>query len=173
MSTTTRRVVMAPKAGGWGLAGSLLGISAGGIFLIFEMTVAGNVGPSAFGPLRMISAMVLGEGALPGQPTMNLPIVVPVSLVVHFALSAVYGAAFGTVARSIGALKGSRRALVGAATAFGFALWIVNFYVIAPVLFPWFGMANPVVQFIAHTFFFGTTLGLMLAQRLRKDSQPR
>ncbi len=172
MSTTTRRVVMIPRAGGWALAGSLMGISAGGI-LIFEMLVVGSVGPDAFGPLRMIGATVLGENVLPTQPTMGLLLVVSVALIVHFALSAVYGVAFGTVAGSIGALKGSRRALVGAATAFGFALWIVNFYVIAPVLFPWLGMANPVVQLIAHTFFFGTTLGLMLAQRLRKDSQPR
>lgn len=173
MSTTTRQVVMIPRAGVWALAGSLMGISAGGIFLIFEMLVAGRVGPGAFGPLRMIGATVLGENALPTQQTMGLLLVVPVALIVHFVLSAVYGAVFGTVAGSIGALKGNRRTLVGAATAFGFTLWIVNFYVIAPVLFPWFGMANPVVQFIAHTFFFGTTLGLILAQRLRKDSQPR
>lgn len=37
---------------------------------------------------------------------------------------------------------------------------------IAPFAFPWFGMANPVVQFFAHTFFFGTVLGLLLASRV-------
>ncbi len=169
MSTDTRRAAITPEAGGWALAGSFMGISAGGVFLVFEMLVAGSAGSGAFSPLRMIGATVLGEGALPTQQTMGLPVVVPVALVVHFALSAIYGAVFGTVAGSIGALRGSRRAFVGAATAFGLGLWIVNFYVIAPVLFPWFSMVNPVVQFLAHTFFFGTTLGLMLEQRLRKE----
>ncbi len=105
MSTTTHRVVTASKAGGWTLVGSLMGISAGGVFLLFEMLVAGSAGSGAFEPLRMIGATVLGEDALPTQPTMGLLIAVPVALVVHFVLSAVYG----TVAGNIGTLRGSRK----------------------------------------------------------------
>jgi hypothetical protein len=56
--------------------------------------------------------------------------------------------------------------------AAGFALWIVNFYVIAPFAFPWYAMANPVVQFLAHTFFFGTALGLLLTSRPEDEKQP-
>ncbi len=52
-------------------------------------------------------------------------------------------------------------------------LWLVNFYVVAPVLFPWFLMANPVVQFLAHTFFFGTVLGLSLGARLETRNSER
>ncbi len=50
----------------------------------------------------------------------------------------------------------------------GLLLWLVNFYVIAPVAFPWFGMADPVVQFIAHAFFFGTAPGSLLTWRLAR-----
>jgi hypothetical protein len=58
-------------------------------------------------------------------------------------------------------------ALVGAASVFGFVLWLANFGAIAPALFPWFLVADPAVQFIAHTLFFGIPLGLMLGIRLR------
>lgn len=76
-----------------------------------------------------------------------------------------YGAVFSAVASGIGVPRRSRWALIGVATVFGFALWIVNFYVIAPVAFPWFTQSPPVLQFVAHTFFFGTALGLLLAAR--------
>jgi hypothetical protein len=150
----------------WVLRGAVMGIAAGGVFLIFEMVLAGLTGQSVFEPLRMIAAVVLGEGALPPQPTIVLAIVVPAALAVHYALSAIYGAVFGVAVAGIDALRHGRFVLVGAATIFGFLLWLVNFYVIAPIAFPWFSMAEPYVQFTAHTFFFGTALGLSLARRL-------
>lgn len=157
------------EAGSWVLPGAVMGIAAGGVFLIFEMIAAGIMGQSAFGPFRMIAAIVLGEGVLPMQSTVGLAVVVPVALAVHYALSAFYGAVFGTLAAVLGALHNGRMVLVVAASVFGFVLWLANFYAIAPALFPWFLMANPVVQFIAHTFFFGTALGLMLGIRLRGE----
>lgn len=151
--------------GRWATAGLVAGIISGVIFAAFEMVVAAVMGQGFFAPLRMIGAIGLGEGALPPQPSIGLATVVPVGLIIHMALSMLYGAGFGIVASAIGVLRESRALLVGAATLAGFALWIVNFYVIAPVAFPWFGMANPLVQFLAHTFFFGTVLGLLLASR--------
>jgi hypothetical protein len=150
------------------LRGAVMGIAAGGVFLIFEMVVAGITGPSVFEPFRMIAAVALGAGALSAEPTIGLPIVVPVALAVHYALSAFYGAVFGTIAALTGVLRNDRVALVLAASVFGFVLWLAHFYVIAPVLFPWFSMASPVVQSIAHTFF-GSALGLMLGIRLRGE----
>ena len=122
---------------------------------------------SAFKPFSTIAAVVLGDGALTVQSTIGLAVVVPVALAIHYALSAFYGAVFGATVGLIGILRNGRMALVVAASIFGFVLWLANFYEIAPALFPWFSMTNPVVQFIAHTFFFGTTLGLMLGIRLR------
>jgi hypothetical protein len=44
----------------------------------------------------------------------------------------------------------------------GFALWVVDFQVLACALgWPWFPDApNAVVQIVAHTVFFGTVLGI-------------
>ncbi|MDQ4106370.1 MAG: hypothetical protein M3157_04245, partial [Actinomycetota bacterium] len=53
--------------GTWVVAGLVAGLITGIVFLVFEMVVAGIMGPSAFGPARMIGAIGLGEGALPPQ----------------------------------------------------------------------------------------------------------
>ena len=156
--------------GKWVGAGIVAGLLAGLVFIVFELIMAAILTPSVFGPLRLISAIVLGKGALPPPPVAGLGVIVVVGLIVHFVLSALWGAIFGAAAGLIGALSNSRAALIVAASVFGLALWLVNFYVIAPVVFPWFAMANPVVQFFAHTFFYGTTLGLILAGRVRKEA---
>ncbi|HEY5435716.1 MAG TPA: hypothetical protein VIK13_10825 [Candidatus Limnocylindrales bacterium] len=46
----------------------------------------------------------------------------------------------------------------------GFALWILNFFIPAGVFGrSWFPEThNDAVQFVAHTFMFGTVLGLIL-----------
>jgi hypothetical protein len=149
------------EASAWVLRGAVMGIAAGGVFLLFEIVAAGIMSHSSFVPLRMIAAVALGEGALPGQPTIGLAVVVPAALAVHYALSALYGAAFGAII-GMGGLHNNRLVLVGAAAVFGFLLWLVNFYAIAPLAFPWFSMTNPLVQIAAHAFF-GTALGLSLA----------
>ncbi len=56
-------------AGSWAIAGLITGLISGVIFLAFEMLAAGILGASAFGPPRMMSATVLGQGVLPR----NLP----------------------------------------------------------------------------------------------------
>ncbi len=163
----TTNVEVRSEAGCWIFPSAVMGVAAGGVFLIFEMIAAGIMGQSAFEPFRMIAAMILGEGALPTQSTIGLAVVVPVALAIHYALSAFYGAVFGPAVAAIGTLRSGHVALAGAASVFGFVLWLANFGAIAPVLFPWFSMADPAVQFIAHTLFFGTPLGLMLGIRLR------
>ncbi|WP_047866505.1 hypothetical protein [Rubrobacter aplysinae] len=158
--------------GRWAATGAAAGAIAGIVFIVFEMIMAGLSGPSPFGPLRLISAIVLGQGALPPAPTIGLPAAIIVGLIVHFVLATVFGVIFGAIlgglSSRVGALAGSRGALIGAATAGGLLLWIVNFFVIAPIAFPWFTMANQVVQFFAHTFFFGTAFGLLLAGRINR-----
>lgn len=52
---------------------------------------------------------------------------------------------------------------MAAGAVFGLLLWVVNFYLISPLAFPWFAMASPLVQFLAHTFFFGAVLGALFA----------
>jgi len=77
-------------------------------------------------------------------------------LVLHLVLSAIYGVTFAAALALVPALRVNRVVLVAVATLFGLALWLVNFFVIAPVLFEWFEVADDTVPFLAHTFVFGT-----------------
>lgn len=135
--------------------GALAGVVAGVVFAAFEMAASAALsGWAAIDqPLRMFGAIVLGPMAL--EPTYPLVTAVMMGVVVHLVLSAVYGAVFAVIAAGLR----PRPALIGLATLYGLALGLLNFYVFAPAAFPWFRETNPIVQFIAHTFFFGTMLG--------------
>jgi hypothetical protein len=107
-------------------------------------------GPDAFFmPLRMIGGIAIGQQAL--DPGTSL-------------LSAVYGIGVAGVAHYVPALSRSATTLIVWASAAGLGLWLVNFYVIAPIGgWTWFPEGtNPLLQFVAHTFFYGTVLGLYL-----------
>lgn len=145
------------------LAGSIAGVIAGVIFAMFEMVMASIQGDGFFMPLRMIGAIVLGEDAL--MSSYSLAGAGITGLLVHMMMSVVFGAVFGAIIAFFPAIRESNLLLIGTATVFGFMLWIVNFYVIAPAAFEWFEMTDSTVQFVAHTFFFGTALGMLLLAR--------
>jgi uncharacterized membrane protein YagU involved in acid resistance len=143
----------------WGLRqGAIAGIVAGLVFAAFEMIASGlMMGAQAFFmPLRMIGAIALGPEAL--EPGYSLATAGFAGVAVHMVLAIVYGIILGEI---VAMLRGPA-AIIATGTVFGFALWLINFYLIAPALFPWFREADPLVQFVAHTFFFGTVLGYYL-----------
>jgi hypothetical protein len=138
------------------------GILAGLSFALFEMIAAALVqGPNFFFmPLRMIGAIVLGPSAL--EPTASLVVAAVTGTLVHMLLSITFASLFAAMVSrdwSFGSLA------VGG-MLFGFSLWILNFYVVAPLAgWLWFVQdSNPVVQFIAHVFFFGYTVGWVLSR---------
>jgi hypothetical protein len=144
------------------------GVAAGMIFALFEMLAAALAmgADAALMPLRMIGAIVLGAAAL--DPSYSLAMAAVTGLVVHLILSiiftAIFAATLGRVAIAAPQSVPARLALAG--ILFGFGLWVVNFYVIAPVAsWTWFpDRTNPIVQFVAHTFFFGCPVGWMLGR---------
>lgn len=155
----------------WARTGLTMGIIAGISFIVFELVIAGITGPSAAMPLRAISAIVLGRGAL--EPSIHVAVAVVVGLIVHFILSAIFGLILGVVIGIIRPLSNNRGMLLLSAVVYGLLLWLINFYVIAPQTFPWFTEANPIVQFFAHTVFYGSVLGLLLGAAWRGDSRTR
>ena len=153
-----------PTVASWVRHGVIGGIVAGIVFAMFEMVMAAILdGAGAFFmPLRMIGGIALGQQAL--DPGSSLLAAGATRLVVHMVLSMMYGVVVAGVARYVPALSASAVALVAWASVAGFGLWVVNFYVIAPIGgWNWFpDGTNAVIQFVAHTFFFGTVLGLYL-----------
>lgn len=144
----------------WAIKGVATGVGAGIVFAMFEMIVAEAMGMGLFAPLRMIGAIALGPAAL--DPSYSLAGAAIGGLALHLVLSAVYGAVAGVAVAALPPLRAHPGVLVGATTVYGLGLWLLNFFLIAPVAFPWFTQAPPLVQFVAHTVFFGTVLGLLL-----------
>lgn len=158
------------RLAGWLKHGLIGGIIAGIVFAVFEMVTAAIMdGPNAFFmPLRMIGGIALGQQAL--DPGSSLLAAGGAGLLVHMMLSAAYGVGVAGVARYVPVLASSATTLIVWSSAAGLGLWLVNFYVIAPIGgWTWFPEGtNPVVQFIAHTFFYGTVLGIYLNGAARR-----
>jgi hypothetical protein len=145
------------------------GIIAAMIFAMFEMLAAGMLmGPDAFAmPLRMIGAIVLGPMAL--EPSYSLIGAATTGIVVHLILSMLFAGIFAVTisamtppdAASVGSMPGG---LALAGICFGIVLWLVNFYVVAPLAgWTWFAArSDPFVQLFAHALFFGCPVGWLL-----------
>lgn len=141
--------------------GMAMGFLAGLVFVGFEVVVEVITGSSPFGPPQMMGAILLGEDSLAALATPAF--VAMAGLTLHFLLSALYGGVFGAIVQAARPIRDNRLLLVAAGAVFGLLLWVVNLYLISPLAFPWFAMASPLVQFLAHTFFFGAVLGLLFA----------
>ena len=150
--------------GAWLRYGILGGVVAGITFAMFEMIMAVVLdgGDAFFMPLRMIGGIGLGKQAL--DPGTSLLTAGGAGLVIHMILSMMYGVVVAAVLSLIPQLSASRAAVLISASVVGFALWIVNFYVLAQVFgWTWFpNNTNAAVQFVAHTFLYGSVLGLVL-----------
>jgi hypothetical protein len=150
--------------------GAIGGVIAGVIFPLFEMAMAAIQGQNPLGPLRMIGGIAVGEQAL--DPGFSILVAGAAGMAVHMMLSIVYGLVFGAAAALVPALVRSIGVAVVAGAALGTVLWLVNFYVIAPIFgWTWFPqMTDPLVQFVAHAGFFGVPLGLYVGWALGPTS---
>lgn len=141
--------------------GIIGGIVAGLVFAVFEMIYAAIAAGNFFGPLAMIASIPLQTP----PPEIGLSSAIVVGLITHMILSIGFGLGVTFLVSSIEPLRSSRVTLLVGTSAAGLVLWLVNFYVLSYVLgTPWFAtQASALWQgFIAHTFFFGTVLGVYL-----------
>jgi hypothetical protein len=138
-------------------AGALAGVIAGLAFLMLEMFLVWMVeGQSPWGPPHMMAAMVLGSDVLPLMGTwapFDMTIVMT-AMMIHFPLAIAYGL--------VGAWLMHRFDWAGAITvgaSLGLAIYIVNFYLIAPMMFPWFEMGRNWIGAFSHIVF-GVIVGV-------------
>lgn len=125
----------------------LAGVIGGAVFMVAEMLMVMLIGQSPWAPPRMIAAMLLGTDVLPPPANFNLGVMMT-AMMVHFLLSIVYGVVIGWVVSGMGS---GRAALTGA--AIGLAIYLINFYGVASVVFEWFAMARNWVSFVTHVLF--------------------
>ncbi len=126
------------------------GVIAGAVFMMLEMILVPLFGMgSAWGPPRMIAAMLLGKHVLPamGHPATFDFGVLMVAMMILFVLSIAYAIVLSLIVN---------RTETGPATAvgagYGLLLYLVNFYIFTAT-FPWFAMARGGIGIFSHIVF--------------------
>lgn len=138
------------------------GLAAGLVFVILEMLLVATLGGgSAWGPPRMMAAIVSGKEVLPGPdnpPTFDAGIFVT-GMVVHFVLSVVLALVLAAILYATGLTGVAAAAGIGA--IFGLAVYLINFYGFT-VVFPWFENARTWITILSHLVF-GAVAGAVYA----------
>lgn len=96
---------------------------------------------------RMTAAIVMGEGVLPPPATFDFSVVI-VATIVHFGLSLIYALVIAWFVRNSGWNAGL---LIGVAA--GFAIYFFNFYLVAPLVFPWWIEMRGLLPTLIHPAF--------------------
>jgi hypothetical protein len=138
------------------VAACLAGAVAGAAYLAAQGSMAALFHGGMAEPLQRIAAMLMGPDTAPPAGDFSAT-VVGMGLMIHFTLAMVFG-------RIVGAAAGARA--IGASAAIGalvgLALYVVNFQLIAPVAFPWFGQAPAASTLLDHLMF-GAVAGALQA----------
>lgn len=144
----------------WGSAAAA-GIIGGLVFMMAEMLMVWIfLGQSPWGPPRMIAAMAMGREVLPPPADFALAPMM-VAMIIHFMLSIVYGFIVAMIVRRMG-MAGA----LATGAVFGLvAVYLLNFHVVAPILFPWFTEAQNWVSVTAHVLFGMVVAGAYVALR--------
>lgn len=138
------------------------GLIAGLVFVILEMFLVATVGGgSAWGPPRMMAAIVQGKDVLPGpeNPPTFAAGVFAVGMIVHFALSVALGLILAAI---LAAARVGTGLAVAIGVAFGLAVYVVNFYGFTAA-FPWFENARNWITILSHAVFGGMAGGVYAA----------
>lgn len=124
---------------------------AGFIAGVIDLALLGAIAlaeGNAWGNMRMTAAILMGRDVLPPPATFD-PLIFVVSSIVHFGLSLIYGLIVAWFVRKSDWPLGM---MIG--VAIGFAIYIVNYYVFAPLLFPWLSVQRGgMVSTLIHPVF--------------------
>jgi len=151
------------RSTGHPIADALLsGFGAGSVFIFAQMIISAALGGSVTAPLRMISTIWLGPQVL--NPSYPSATAVSVGLLIHGVLSIVFGLLFLFLVIMSRQTRATRHLIVYG-FFYGIALWLVNFYLIAPRVFPQFLAVNQIWSgFVAHSLFYGVPLGWCISE---------
>ena len=144
-------------------AGLLAGLIAGAVELAALIGLLLAQGVSIWVPVRMTAAIVLGQGVLPPPESFD-GAATAIALTLHFGLSAVYGMVIALLIRRL-----ERMPALAVGAAFGIAVWLLNYFVLAPSFFPWLiaqrgALSTPFL----HAIFGVAAVGAYLAMAARE-----
>jgi len=146
---------------GWAVRDGIFGgLLAGIVFILAEMLAAWFATGNVWAPLQMIASVPLG---IP-PALISIQDAVISGGIFHLVYSALLGVFTAIIVAASAGIHQTRARIVTFAAAIGFLAWVVNFYIIAPLIgAPWFAtQTNPLLQAIWHTVAYGMVLGWFL-----------
>lgn len=131
----------------------IIGALVAGVAYIAAQTLfAALRGESGGAPMQRIAAILLGPDAAPPQDTLTFT-AAGMAVLIHLPLAFIYARVLDKLVRG---LAPALATLVGA--VFGIvAVYLPNFYLIAPDAFPWFIDVRNTATFLDHLVFGGLT----------------
>lgn len=130
--------------------GAVGGLIAALLFVLVTMWFASKVDGAAEMPLRMMSTIAKGDGAMAdGTSSVGL------GWGVHLVLSVLFGLLFALITP----LLRTNGTVALAGIVYGGLLYVVNFLILAPLIFTTFEMANQPFEVVVHLVF-GSLLSL-------------
>ena len=152
---------LAPEYSRWLRDAVVGGLFAGLLFILAEMIGNALLGGSGgfFGPLRMFGAIFLGPEAL--RPDFPLLDAAAAGLIITALLSIGYAMFLTVILATVAGME--KEFVTFCAMLLGLAVWILNFYILAPNFgWLWFEKLNPMLQLAATVIFYGGGLALIL-----------
>ena len=150
------------------------GLVAGLLFALFEVgaTVLVEGIGAVLMPFKMTVAILLGPAVLAPDYAAIRTDAAGAGLLLHLALSALYGIVFRLLIEFTPGLARRSATTVAMGGLFGPLLWMINFSLIAPAVgWTWFAdETSPLVQIPAHAIF-GLLLG-MYVHPMRRHPEP-
>ena len=124
------------------------GLIGGVIMMMLEMIMVPLfLGGSPWGPPRMMAGIILGSEVVPPPATFDVGIMMA-GLGVHLMMSIIFALILNAIVNNMSFIWSL---VVGA--VYGYVLYLVNFYLIAEALFPWFQNATNWVTAFSHIAF--------------------
>lgn len=124
------------------------GLIAGVIMMMLEMIMVPLfLGGSPWGPPRMMAGIILGSDVVPPPATFEIGVLMA-GLGIHLIMSIIFALILDAI---INNMSFAWALVVGA--VYGYVLYLVNFYLIADALFPWFLNATNWVTAFSHIIF--------------------
>lgn len=156
------------RATDWAAA-AVAGFAAGAVLMVLDLVWSSIF--NAYGPWRtsyMIAPIFLGPAGLGPSNTFNVQ-VVGIALVTHYVLGIVFGLVMGALMSQLRADASPLHA--GAAGwVMGTALYLFNFDLLAPMLFPWLNELRGGPTLAAHVVF--GVVAALLYRRLSRIPPP-
>jgi hypothetical protein len=145
---------------------------AAGVAMALAQLIAAIASGDGYLPMRMAASVAFLEIAIHplGMGGIGEHTATAFGGPIHLALSAGFGLAYGALNAGLSMhVHRSWLAQIGLGLAFGLALYLINFQLVARVLYPWFLALDQPLQVAFHTLGFGLPLGLLYAWGERRS----